>query len=77
MFGVKMEEIYFKLIEESFIQICVLDIQVKFVFEQDNLNIKSNMMLLLNVFDKWRESRLEKVLDFYLMNLKKMSFWLE
>lgn len=68
MFGVKMEEIYFKLIEESFIQICVLDIQVKFVFEQDNLNIKSNMKLLLNVFDKWRESRLEKVLDFYLMN---------
>lgn len=68
MFGVKMEEIYFKLIEESFIQICVLDIQVKFVFEQDNLNIKSNMKLLLNVFDEWRESRLEKVLDFYLMN---------
>lgn len=35
------------------------------------------MKLLLNVFDKWRESRLEKVLDFYLMNLKKMSFWWE
>lgn len=68
MFGVKMEEIYFELIEESFLQICVLDIQVKFVFGQDNLNIKCNMKLLLNVFDKWRESRLEKVLDFYLMN---------
>lgn len=26
MFGVKMEEIYFKLIEESFILICVMDI---------------------------------------------------
>lgn len=77
MFGVKMEETYPELIEESSTQIRAPDTQAKLVLEQDNSNTKSNTMLSLNVFDKWRESRSEKAPDFHLMNSKKMSFWLE
>lgn len=77
MFGVKMEETYPELIEESSTQIRAPDTQAKLVLEQDNSNTKSNTKLSLNVFDEWRESRSEKAPDFHLMNSKKMSFWLE
>lgn len=68
MFGVKMEETYPKLIEESSTQIRAPDTQAKLVLEQDNSNTKSNTKLSLNVFDEWRESRSEKAPDFHLMN---------
>lgn len=77
MFNVKMEEAYLAPIEESTTQFRAPVTQAGLVPGQDNSNTKSNTKWSLNVFEKWRESRSERVPDFHLMNSKEMSFWLE
>lgn len=68
MFDMKVEETYLAPVEESTIQFRAPDTQTGIVTGQDNSNTKSNTKWSLNVFEKWRESRSEKVPDFHLMN---------
>lgn len=56
----------------------VSDEELKSLVEkQENMNTKNNTKWVINVFNKWREQRMEDIPQLHEMNADVMNYWLE
>ena len=56
----------------------VTDSELKTLIEnQENLNTKSNTKWAFNVFEKWREQRVDDIPELHCMDSTSMNYWLQ